>query len=192
MKNVSIANLAVTFSEFDSNHDTVEIFVKLAGRTFCFDVQTNRSNPADIEIDARQPDFLALAEEMTLDAEDLADDLAAFKKLQALVVKETAQAYEASYEATALHKQGASADFSTYEQSVHCVHDNIQYFFIADDSTIFVRTTISELRCNSMPESVTIDDDEDLDRIESAIQDNAEDCSALFDELYAKANAFAA
>ena len=191
METVSIAtaNPTFIFSEFDADNDRVEIIVKIDNRPFFLNVGTNRSNPSDIEIAANQAQLLALAAEMKVDAITLADELMNSENLQALVVAETAQAYDDSWEATILHKQGTSADFSTYEKNVHCVHDSSKYFFIADDSTLFVRTTISEFRSNSLPESVMIDEDEVLDRIESAIQDGTEDCNALFDELYAKAHA---
>lgn len=192
MKNVSLANLAIAFSTFDLDSDTVDIDVKVNDRSFCFEVQTCRSNPNDLEIDSCQPDFLALAASMKVAPVLLSIALEHSATLQALVVKETADDYEASREAEAIHNQGATADYTTYDERVHSVHDDIRYCFIADDSTIFVRTTTGELRYNSAPATVTIDTEEELERIEAAIEDGAEDPSALFDELYAKAHTIAA
>lgn len=189
MKNVSLAKLAITFSSFDVDSDTVDIDVKVNSQAFCFEVQTFRSNPNDLVIDSTQPDFLALAAAMKVSPTLLGIALEHSATLQALVVKETAEAYAASYEAEAIHAQGATADYTTYAERVHSVHDDIKYCFIADASSIFVRATMSELRFNNTPDTVTIDDDEVLARIEAAIQDCAEDPLALFDELYAKANA---
>lgn len=189
MKNVSLANVTITFSGFDVDSDTVDIDINVKGQSFCVEVQTFRSNPNDLVIDSIQPDFLALAAAMKVSPTLLGIALEHSATLQALVVKETAEAYAASYEAEAIHAQGATSDYTTYAERVHSVHDDIKYCFIADASTIFVRTTMSELRFNNMPDTVTIDDDEVLERIEAAIQDCAEDPLALFDELYAKANA---